>query len=81
MYRKEHIAKAIRVLSVPPVMVSVLILIIAFCKESTFRKTREIGIMIVLRGCVPVVAYGLQRILPGFKEQGREGQRKSFIEH
>ncbi|MGN0514250.1 MAG: hypothetical protein ACI4GD_08210, partial [Lachnospiraceae bacterium] len=76
MFCKERIAKAIRVLSVPPIMVSVLILILAFCKESIFRNTLEIVIMIVLLGFVPVLAYGLQRILPGFKEQGREGQRK-----
>ena len=80
MFCKERIAKAIRVLSAPPIMVSVLILILAFCKESIFRNTLEIVIMIVLLGFVPVLAYGLQRILPGFKEQGREGQRKlAFI--
>ena len=80
MFCKERIAKAIRVLSVPPIMVSVLILILAFCKESIFRNILEIVIMIVLLGFVPVLAYGLQRILPGFKEQGREGQRKlAFI--
>ena len=41
MFCKERIAKAIRVLSVPPVMVSVLILILAFSKESIFRIDEE----------------------------------------
>lgn len=80
MFRKERIAKAIRALSVPPVMVSVLILILAFSKDGIFRNTLEIVITVVLLGFVPILAYGLQKILPGFKEQGREGQRKlAFI--
>ena len=80
MLSKEHIAKAIRILSVPPVMVSALILILAINKDGIFRNTFEIVITIVLLGFVPVSAYGLQKILPGFKEKGREGQRKlAFI--
>ena len=80
MFCKERIAKAIRVLSVPPVMVSVLILILAFSKDGIFRSALEKVITIVLLGFVPILAYGLQKILPGFKEQGREGQRKlAFI--
>ena len=61
-------------------MVSVLILILAFSKDGIFRSALEIVITIVLLGFVPILAYGLQKILPGFKEQGREGQRKlAFI--
>ena len=80
MCSKERIAKVIRVLSVPPVMVSALILILAFNKDGIFRNTLEIVISIVLLGFVPILAYVLNGILPGFKEQGREGQRKlAFI--
>lgn len=77
---RERIAKAIRVLSVPPVMVSVLILILAFSKDGIFRNTSEIIVSIVLLGFVPVLAYVFNGVLPGFKKQGREGQRKlAFI--
>lgn len=80
MCSKERIAKVIRILSVPPVMVSALILILAFNKDGIFRNTLEIVISIVLLGFVPILAYVLNGILPGFKEQGREGQRKlAFI--
>lgn len=80
MCSKERIAKVIRVLSVPPVMVSALILILAFNKDGIFRNILEIVISIVLLGFVPILAYVLNGILPGFKEQGREGQRKlAFI--
>lgn len=80
MGRKERIAKVIRGLSIPPVMVSALILILAFHKEGIFRNTLEIIVSIVLLGFVPVLAYVLNGIIPKFREQGREGQRKlAFI--
>lgn len=79
MFCKERIAKAIRVLSVPPVMVSVLILILAFSKDGIFRSTLEIVITIVLLGFVPILAYGLQKILPGFKEQGRKDRESLHL--
>lgn len=77
---KDVLAKTIRVLSVPPVMVTSLILILAFNKDGIFRSTSEVAISILLLGFVPVLAYGLQKILPGYKGQGRKGQRKlAFI--
>ena len=76
MESKERIAKIIRTLSVPPVMVSVLIIILAINKEGIFRNTLEIVVSIVLLGFVPILAYVLNGIVPGFRKQGREGQRK-----
>ena len=76
MESKERIAKIIRALSVPPVMVSVLIIILAINKEGIFRNTLEIVVSIVLLGFVPILAYILNGIVPGFRKQGREGQRK-----
>ena len=77
---KERIAKIIRVLSVPPIMVSMFILILAFNKSDIFRNPTEIIIMIVLLGFVPALAYVLSSIIPKVKAKGREGQRKpAFI--
>lgn len=77
---KERIAKIIRVLSVPPIMVSMFILILAFNKSDIFRNPTEIIIMIVLLGFVPALAYVLSSIIPEVKTKGREGQRKlAFI--
>lgn len=73
---KERIAKIIRILSVPPIMVSIFILILAFNKSDIFRNPAEIIIMIVLLGFVPALAYVLSGLVPKVKEQGREGQRK-----
>lgn len=80
MITKERLAKTIRILSVPPIMVSVFIVILVFNKNNIFRNATEIIIMVVLLGLVPVLAYVLSGIIPGVKAQGREGQRKlSFI--
>lgn len=77
---KEHIAKIIRIISIPPIMVSILILILGFNKNNIFRNSTEIIIMIVLLGLVPSLAYVLSDLVPKIKEQGREGQRKlAFI--
>ena len=77
---KERIAKAIRTVSVPPIMISMLILILAFNKNNIFRNSTEIIIMIVLLGLVPALAYVLSSIIPEVKAKGREGQRKlAFI--
>ena len=77
---KEHIAKIIRILSVPPIMVSIFILILAIHKNNIFRNSTEITIMIVLLGLVPALAYVLSGLVPKVKKQGREGQRKlAFI--
>ena len=77
---KERIAKIIRVLSVPPIMVSMFILILAFNKSDIFRNPTEIIIMIVLLGFVPALAYVLSSTIPEVKAKGREGQRKlAFI--
>lgn len=80
MKAKERIARIIRGLSVPPVMASVLILILAFHTNGIFRNVTEIVIMLILLGFVPVMAYILSSIIPAVKEQGRKGQRRlAFI--
>ena len=71
---KEHIAKIIRILSVPPIMVSIFILILDIHKNNIFRNSTEITIMIVLLGLVPALAYVLSGLVPKVKKQGREGQ-------
>lgn len=77
---KEHLAKIIRIVSVPPIMVSIFILILVYNKNNIFRNSTEIIIMIALLGFVPALAYVLSGLVPKIREQGREGQRKlAFI--
>lgn len=73
---RDAAAKSIRVLSVPPVMVTVLLLLLNRWKPYFFRTRTEIFISIFWLGIVPVLAYPMQKILPHWKQKGREGQRK-----
>lgn len=75
MTRKENIAKMIRIVTTPPILITALILILSMSRDDIFRGMGEILMSILLLAMVPVLAYPLQRILPGWKEGGREGQR------
>lgn len=73
-------AKVIRVLSVPPIMISALILILYFTRGEYFKHPYEMFIAIFLLGLVPILAYPLQKCIPSLKDKGRDGQRKlAFI--
>lgn len=77
---KERAAKVIRILSIPPIMISALVIILYFFCENYFRGASDIVIALLLLGVVPILAYPLQKVIPSFKEKGREGQRKlAFI--
>lgn len=80
MNTKERIAKVIRVLSVPPIMVAVFILILPSHKKYIFTHVSQIIIMILLLGIISALAYVLSDMIPAIKIKGREGQRKlAFI--
>ena len=80
MNTKERIAKVIRVLSVPPIMVSVFILTLPSHKKYIFTHVSQIIIMILLLGIISALAYVLSDMIPAIKIKGREGQRKlAFI--
>lgn len=75
MTKKEQFAKFIRILSVPPIMITTLVLILAVFRQQFFHSTFEILMIIFTLGIFPVLAYPLQKILPKYRHQGREGQR------
>lgn len=74
------IAKFIRVVSIPPVMVTLLFVVLFAYKGEIFNNAAEAIVPIVLLGIVPVLAYPCQRFFPRFMDEGRDGQRKlAFI--
>lgn len=74
--RKETVAKGIRILSVPPVMITALVLALAALRPDMFRSGTEIVVTIVLLGFVPVLAYPVHKAVPALRGKGREEQRK-----
>lgn len=80
MSKKEKMARIIRVVTVPPVLVSLLIFILYFSRFYIFKNNVDFILAFILLGIFPVIGYPLQRLLPGLKYKGRDGQRKlAFI--
>ena len=78
--KREKAASVIRKATVPPVMILYLIIVLAVSGKNVFRNPFEALLALFLLGIIPVLAYPLQKVLPGFKDKGRDGQRKlAFI--
>lgn len=80
MFDKKKLAKVIRVITVPPLLIIVLLILLYNFRADIFNSPWELLWLLLLLGVVPVLAYPLQLLLPGWKAKGREGQRKlAFI--
>jgi hypothetical protein len=72
-------AKLIRALTVPPVMVTALLLLLFF-GDDVFPTVLDFILALILLAIVPVLAYVAQKLLPGWKNGGQKAQRKlAFI--
>ena len=78
---KNNFAKIIRIISVPPIMVTFLLVILNTARPDIFRNNVEVLISIILLGIVPVLAYPFQLLLSSsLEDRGRIMQRKlAFI--
>ena len=68
-------ALVIRVVSIPPIMVTGLLLLLALCREDVFSSVTELLIAIGCLAIVPVLAYPISALVPALREKKREGQR------
>lgn len=77
---KNIFAKIIRIISVPPIMITFLLVILNTTRPDIFRNNTEVLLSIILLGAVPVLAYPFQFLSSSLKEMGRPMQRKlAFI--
>lgn len=72
---KQHLAKFIRVVTVPPIMALMLLVILYFTKPYFFGTTLNLILAIVFLVLLPISGYPLQPLIPHFRRKGREGQR------
>ena len=72
---KLKIAKAIRIATVAPLMALTLLVILYFARDGVFGTTLNLVLAVVFLVILPILAYPLQPLVPGFKGRGREGQR------
>lgn len=69
------IAHVVRIVSVPPVMVAILILLLFTLRDDVFASTAEMLVSLTCLSILPVLAYPLSVLIPAIKKKGRDGQR------
>ena len=71
---KNTLARIIRILSIPPVMATGLVILLAL-RDDNFHNPVEIAMTILFLAIFPVLAYPISALVPSIRKKGREGQR------
>ena len=72
---KFKLAFAVRVATVPPVMVGILLLLLFLFRKDHFGSPLHMTVSACLLTVLPLVAYPLSMLVPAIRKKGREGQR------
>ena len=72
---KAIATKAIRVLTVAPVMALATLITLFAVDPTIFGGTHKFILSVFFLFILPILAYPLQPFIPKFKDRGREGQR------
>ncbi len=73
----DRIAHIIRIISVPPVLATALVVLLATQRDDIFTSASEGVITFICLAIFPVLAYPLAAIIPSLREKGRDGQRNT----
>ncbi|MEA4854001.1 MAG: hypothetical protein VB082_06975 [Christensenella sp.] len=73
---KEKAAKVIRTVTVPPVQVCLLLVVLFFCRNTVFSGVMQLLLSLLFLMVIPALAYPLAAVIPHYRRQKREGQRK-----
>ena len=72
---RYKIAFAVRVATVPPVMVGILLLLLYLYRKDLFGVPADMIVSACLLAALPLLAYPLSIMIPALRKKGREGQR------
>jgi hypothetical protein len=72
---KRSAAKTVRIITIPPLLVTATLLLLYFGVPEIFRGGYDLVFSILFLAVIPTLAYPLQPIIPYFKDKGRSGQR------
>lgn len=72
---KEKLAKGIRVITIPPLLIAVTLIILYFNTADVFRNANDFWFAMLALDLIPLLAYPLSYYVPYFKKQGRKSQR------
>ena len=77
---KERIAKIVRIVTAPPIMVAILIVLLYVQQPEIFRNVADYAIALIALAVFPMLAYPIWAAIPKLKRQGRRTQRNlAFI--
>jgi len=77
---KEKSAKIISYVTIAPVMAFCMLTFLYFADSRHFQNSTYYILAVICLTVIPILAYPVQPLLPQFKDEGRNGQRKlAFI--
>ena len=68
-------AHIVRIVTVPPVMVGILLVLLFTLRDNVFATPVEFFVSLAGLTILPVLAYPVAAVIPSFRRKGREGQR------
>ena len=69
------LAHVVRIVSVPPVMVGVLLAFLFTLRDDVFASPVEFIVSLAGLTILPILAYPVSAVIPALRKKGREGQR------
>lgn len=75
----DKAAKIIRVMTLAPLMACVMLVIVFCTRPEEMGGVEEFVFSLLFLVVFPLLAYPLQRFIPGYKDKGRDGQRNLAI--
>lgn len=72
----DKIARILRVITAPPVLITVTLILFWVLDLGVFDEAWQLVLAVCLLGVVPALAYPLQALIPALKKGGRDAQRK-----
>lgn len=74
------VAKIVRIITIPPFMILVLLIVLYFSEKESFAGRYDMIIAVIGLVLIPLAAYPVHRIIPVLFNGGRKKQRKlAFI--
>ena len=71
----RRLARTVRIVTVPPLMVAVILSILLFTSPTLFRTPLDFLLSQCFLALLPLLAYPLSYALPRIRRKGRDGQR------
>lgn len=76
---KEKFSKIIRIITIPPVLVSALFIILYFKSPEIITSLRDLLLSILFLGIIPILAYPAVSLIPNVKDIRGTQRKLAFI--